>query len=398
MIDELLKPRTLWLTLLGVVIVVFPFVHEWPFFDGFVGEFRTFNATMFGVWLLVVLSMNLLTGYSGQISLGHAAVVLIGAYSTGILSQDMNIPLALAIPIAGIFTGAVGGIVIGLPAVRLTGPYLAIATFSLIITLPQILKLNLIDGWTNGANGIGISRPQPPGFFDSFLDQAQWMYYVTMSVAILMTILFWTMTRSRFGRAFVALRDSEIGAEQMGVNVPFYKALAFAISSFYAGIAGGLFFAVQTFVSPESLGFRESILFLVAIVIGGLATVLGSVFGGLFLTFQAEVISNLPDWIDSIANFVPFLGPVAELDFNKLRDVIYGSLLILTMIFFPRGLAGFIHGLVEAGPVGVWRSMRRSLSPDQLRANVDTALDRVGLRALRRPKPEEDTTTQDEHR
>lgn len=397
MIDELRRPRTLWLTLLGLVIVVFPFVHNWPFFDTYVSEFRTFNATIFGVYLLVVLSMNLLTGYSGQISLGHAAVVLIGAYSTGIMFEDMNIPLALAVPLAGIFTGAVGGIVIGLPAVRLTGPYLAIATFSLIITLPQILKLNLIDGWTNGANGIGISRPQPPGFFDSFLDERQWMYYVTMSVAIFMTILFWTLTRSRFGRAFVAVRDSEIGAEQMGVNVPFYKALAFAISSFYAGIAGGLFFAVQTFVSPESLGFRDSIFYLIAIVIGGLATVLGSVFGALFLTFQAEVISNLPDWVDSIANFVPFLGPLAEIDFNRLRDAIYGSLLILTMIFFPRGLAGFIHGLVEAGPVGVWTSMRRNLSPGQLRRNADAMIDRVGLSALRRSQPEEDTKAQDEH-
>lgn len=331
MATELLKPRTLGFALLAVVLVLFPFLHGWPVFSSFISEFRTFSATMLAVWLLVVLSMNLLTGYSGQISLGHAAVVLVGAYTAGVLFDQFSVPLPLAILLAGILTGVVGGVVIGLPAVRLAGPYLAIATFSLVITLPQILKMGGIRNLTNGSNGIRIREIQPPGLVDGFLDQAQWLYYVTMATAVFLTILAWNLLRSRIGRAFVALRDSEIAAEQMGINVPFYKALAFGISSFYAGIAGGLFFMVQAFVGPESLTFLNSILFLVAIVIGGLATMLGSIFGAFFLTFQNELIAE-------VANRVP--------EADKLRGVIYGSLLIATMILFPRGLAGFVQSLV----------------------------------------------------
>lgn len=333
----LLQPRVFWLALLAAVLIAFPFLHSWPVTGSFIGEFRTFNATMFAVWFLVAMSMNLLTGSSGQISLGHAAVVLTGAYTTGIFFDEFNIPLAISVILAGAFTGVAGGLLIGVPAVRLSGPYLAIATFSLIITMPQILKLNGVDELTNGALGIGVRPVGVPGFFDQFLDSRQWLYYVSMATAVAMAILLWNLTRSRIGRAFVALRDSEIGAEQMGVNVPLYKALAFGISSFYAGIGGGLFFAAQTFVAPESLRFNDSILFLVAIVIGGLGSLLGSVFGALFLTFQAEVISNLPDWI-------PLLDRVR--DFEQLRSVIYGSLLIGTILLFPRGLAGLTQSLL----------------------------------------------------
>jgi len=356
-VRALLQPRTLWLSLLGAALIVFPFVNDWPLFDGSIRnlgfftleitEFRTFNATMFGVWLLVAMSMNLLTGTSGQISLGHAAVVLVGAYTTGILFEEFSVPLALAVILAGVFTGIVGGVLIGLPAARLSGPYLAIATFSLILTLPQILKLNGINSWTNGALGIGIRPVGPPNLVNDFLgavtrdavsiDGRQWLYYVTIGTAIVMTVLLWNITRSRIGRAFVALRDSEIGAEQMGVNVPLYKALAFGISSFYAGIGGGLFFVVQTFVAPESLRFNDSLLFLVAVVIGGMGTILGSVFGGLFLAFQAEVISNLPDWIPGLSRIR---------DFERLNPVIYGSLLIATILAFPRGLAGLVQGIL----------------------------------------------------
>ncbi len=331
MATELLRPRTLGFALLAVVLVLFPFLHGWPVFSAFISEFRTFNATMLAVWLLVVLSMNLLTGYSGQISLGHAAVVLVGGYTAGVLFDQFGVPLPLAILLAGVFTGIVGGVIIGLPAVRLAGPYLAIATFSLVITLPQILKMGGIRIWTNGSRGINIDEVQPPGLVDGFLDQRQWLYYVTMATAVFMTILAWNLLRSRIGRAFVALRDSEIAAEQMGINVPFYKALAFGISSFYAGIAGGLYFMVVTLVTPESLTFLDSILFLVAIVVGGLATILGSIFGAFFLTFQAELI-------DELAQILP--------EAEKLRGVIYGSLLIVVMILFPRGMAGFVQTLV----------------------------------------------------
>lgn len=321
--------RIVWLGLLATFLVVFPYMHSWPFFSRYISEYRTFNLTMFGVWLLVVLGMNLLTGYSGQVSLGHAAAVLVGAYTTGVLFAQYGVPLALAVLLAAGFTGLVGGIVIGVPAVRLRGPYLAIATFAMVISLPQILKMSLFTDWTHGAVGVRVREIQPPGLVD-FLDNTQWLYYTTMFSAVVMTVLFWNLTRSRFGRAMLALRDSEIAAEQMGINVPLYKALAFGISALYAGIAGGLFFQAQAFVGPESLGFLDSLLFLVAIVLGGLGTILGSVIGALFLTFQSELINKLGDVI-----------PQAE----RLRGVIYGGLLIATILIFPRGLASFAQVL-----------------------------------------------------
>ncbi|MGB2695806.1 MAG: branched-chain amino acid ABC transporter permease [Dehalococcoidia bacterium] len=365
-------PRVFWLGLLTAFLLVFPFLHSLPVASQFITEYRTFNATMFAVWLLVVLSMNLLTGYSGQISLGHAAVVLIGAYSTGIFFDQYGLPLGLAILLAGLLTGLIGGIVIGLPAVRLAGPYLAIATFSLIITLPQILKLNLIDGWTNGARGIRIEQISPPGFVDGFLDDAQWLYYTAMTTAVLMVIIAWFLIQSPIGRAFVAVRESEIASTAAGINVPFYKALAFAISSLYAGVAGGLFFMVQGFVSPESMGFFDSILFLVAVVIGGLGTILGSVFGALFLTFQAELISKLGSVI-----------PEAQ----TLRGAIYGAILIVTMVAFPRGVAGFVQRLPGWISSGAWRSFGKG---DFTAKRFQNVLSLLGMERLGRSKSNDD--------
>ncbi len=351
MTPNILKRKALWFFLLALLLVVFPFLHDWPFFTLFIGEFRTFNATMFGVWLIILLGMNLLTGYSGQLSLGHAALVLISAYFTAILSQQYGFPIWGAVVLSGGITGILGGVVIGIPAARLRGPYLAIATFGLMIAMPQILKINGLTQWTKGSYGISGDRVNAPGFIDGFVDSGQWLYFVTMFVAVIMTILFWNLIRSRVGRAFVALRNSEIGAEQMGVDVPRHKSLAFGISSLYAGFGGGLFFVVQGFVSPDSLGFFDSIFFLIAIVIGGLGSILGSFIGAFFLTFQAEGVSELAGVIPGV---------------DDLRNVIFGGFLIVVIILFPRGIAGFIQGrsgrswgrILEL-PRQVWDSLRR---------------------------------------
>ena len=345
---DLLKHRRMWLLSLTALLVVFPFLHDWPFFSLFIGEFRTFNATMFAVWLLILLGMNLLTGYSGQVSLGHAGLVLISAYMTAILSQQYSFPLPGAIVLSAALTAVIGVLLIGVPAVRLRGPYLAIATFGMMIALPQILKIQGLTRWTNGALGISGGQVEPPAFMAAVLDSRDWLYYVTIAAAVFMTVLFLNLTRSRVGRAFVALRDSEIGAEQMGVDVPRHKALAFGISSLYAGLGGGLFFAVQGFVSPESLSFIDSIFFLVAIVIGGLGSVLGSIFAALFLTFQAEVISEL-------AGVIPGAG--------DLRNVMFGGALILSIILFPKGVAGFVQGNLGWTMARIWASWRELWVP-----------------------------------
>ncbi len=351
---SLLRPRTLGIVLLAALLIVFPFLHTWPFVEGFIGPFRTFQATMFAVWLVAVLGMNLLTGYSGQISLGHAALVAVGAYFTAILFTQAGFPLGFAILVAGLATGVMGGVVIGVPAVRLSGPYLAIATFSLMVALPQILKMDIevaglsldLAQWTKGTRGISVGEIQPPAAIDGLVDQRQWLYYVSMLPAVVMTFLAWNLIRSRIGRAFVALRDSEIAAEQLGINVRLYKALAFGISSCFAGVAGGLFVMAQSIISPGSMDVLLSINFLIAIVLGGLATILGSIIGALYLTFQGELVSTFAPPISRLAP-----GQVVS-DAETLRGVIFGSLLIITIISFPRGLAGVAHGLVRSGPGG----------------------------------------------
>lgn len=351
---SLLRPRILGIVLLAVLLVVFPFLHTWPFFGGFMGPFRTFQATMFAVWLVVVLGMNLLTGYSGQISLGHAALVAVGAYITAILFTQAGFPLGFAILVAGLGTGVMGGVIIGVPAVRLSGPYLAIATFSLIVALPQILKLDIevaglsldLTQWTNGTRGISVGEIQPPEMLDGLVDERQWLYYVSMLPAVIMALVAWNLARSRIGRAFVALRDSEIAAEQLGINVRLYKALAFGISSCFAGVGGGMFVMAQSIISPGSMDLLLSINFLIAIVLGGLATMLGSIIGAIYLTVQGELVST---FAPPIAGLAP--GQLVN-DPETLRGVIFGSLLIITIVSFPRGLAGVAHGLVRSGPGG----------------------------------------------
>ena len=364
MIETLLRPRALGIALLAALLIVFPFLHTWPFFEGFIGPFRTFQAATFAYWLVILLGMNLLTGYSGQISLGHAALVAVGAYITAILFDQYAVPLGLGVLVAGLATGVMGGVIIGVPAVRLSGPYLAIATFSLVIALPQILKMDIdvaglhldLTQWTKGTRGISVGEIQAPGLVDGLVDARQWLYYASMLTAVIMTILAWNLMRSRIGRGFIAVRDSEIAAQQMGVNVRLYKALAFGISSCFAGVGGGLFVMAQGVISPGSMDVLTSINFLVAIVIGGLATILGSIFGAVYLTFQGELISKLAP---QIARLVP---EQLVQDPKTLRGVIFGSILVITIVSFPRGLAGATHNLLR------WGSGRRAGPPDLRRS------------------------------
>ncbi len=375
--ETLLRPKTLGFVLLAAVLIVFPFLHTWPFFGGLIGPFRTFQAASCAYWLVILLGMNLLTGYSGQVSLGHAALVAVGAYITAILLDQYSVPLGFAILVAGLATGVLGGFIVGLPAVRLSGPYLAIATFSLIVALPQVLKMDIevaglsidVTQWTKGTRGISIGEIHPPGAVDGLFDQRQWLYYMAIIPAVIMTILAWNLHRSRIGRAFVALRDSEVAAEQMGVNVRLYKALAFGISSCFAGVGGGMFLMAQGVISPGSMDVLTSINFLIAIVIGGLATILGSVIGAIYLTFQGELISNLGP---EIARVVP---EQLVQDPETLRGVIFGSILVITIISFPRGLAGGIYNLLR------WGSGPRAGPPD-LRKSL-TGLRAVALARLR---------------
>ena len=305
------------------------------------GTYRTYQASMIAMWVIVALGLNILTGYNGQISLGHGAFVAAGGYTSAILMVDYGWPFPVTIILGGFIAGTVG-FLIGIPALRLTGPYLGIATLGLALATPQILKK--YDGLTHGTQGInvrtevgdqvGVLADFMHDVFGIHLNNDQWIYFVALFIAVVMTVLAINIVRSRIGRAFVAIRDSEIAAQAMGISVPRYKTMAFAISAFYAGIAGGTYAQVVGYVSPESFNFLLSINFLTTIVVGGLASILGSVLGAAGLV----VVPELP----GIVEFIPGAGLPAELSW-----AFYGAALILVMIFAPYGLAGLFHRFVR---------------------------------------------------
>jgi len=365
-----LRPRVLGLILLLVVVAVFPYLYTWPFFGGFLDEFRTFQATRFGLWLIILLGLNLLTGYSGQISLGHAALVAIGAYVAAVLINDgfmgQNVPVAVAVLTAGVSTGMLA-FLLGAPALRLSGPYLAIATLAMIIALPQILKLESISfagqdinldvaHWTGGVQGLLLDRPKSPGSLDGLVSDRQWLYYEVMVPAVIMTAMAANLARSRVGRAFIAIRDTEVGAEHMGVNLALYKMTAFGLSGLYAGVGGGLFAYTEAFMSPDSFEVIKSITMLVAIVLGGLASIVGTVFGALFMAFQNEIVDAISGLIPSIDILKGYL-PTTKSDFERLRGAVYSVPLIIFIIFAPGGLAGLVRQVGNSAPTW-WQGAR----------------------------------------
>jgi branched-chain amino acid transport system permease protein len=369
----LLRPGILGLILLLVVLAAFPYLYTWPFFSSFLSPFRTFQVTRFALWLIILLGLNLLTGYSGQISLGHAALVAVGAYVAAVLMTQgfmgHSVPIAVAVLAAGLFTGGLG-FLLGAPALRLSGPYLAIATFAMIIALPQILKLETVSfagqeihvnmaRWTGGVQGLLLDRPKPPDSLKNLVTDREWLYYEVMVPALIMTAMAWNLTRSRIGRAFIALRDAEVAAEHMGINLSLYKMTAFALSGLYAGVGGALFAYNEAFISPDSFEIIKSITMVVAIVLGGLASITGTVFAALFMAFQNEIVDGLSRLIREIPSLSALQGyvPTTASDFEKLRGAVYSIPLMILIIFAPGGVAGLIQQLGGAMPTW-WQGWR----------------------------------------
>lgn len=275
------------------------------------------------IYAIVALGLNLLIGFAGQVSLGHAGFLAIGAYASALLTQRLGWPFILALPTAGLVTGAVG-FLLGLPALRLSGPYLALVTLGFGLAIPQ---LALWRGDLTGGAG-GLRELPPAALLGLELRSEQTFYYLALAVISLLTLLAYNLVNSHTGRAFVAIRDSEIAAQAMGVDLVRYKTMVFAVSAFYAGIAGSLYAHLIRFISPESFTVFLSVEFLTMIVVGGLGSVPGSIVGALFLTALPELFSRLP----------------LLKDFKNLFIVVFGAILILTMLYFPRGLAGAWSG------------------------------------------------------
>lgn len=283
----------------------------------FVTGFRLFQFTQVLIYAIALLGLNLLTGYNGQFSLGHGAFYGIGAYTSAIMIDRWGIGYGWTIPTAGIVCLIVG-FLFGRPALRLEGLYLALATFSLALAVPQVLKY--FEEWTGGSQGIVLSKPKAPLHLP--LTEDQWLYFLTLAVTIVLFVLAANLLGGRTGRAIVAIRDNHIAAEAMGVNNALYKSTIFGVSAAYTGMAGALSAIVVAFVAPDSFDVFLSITLLTGIVIGGFGTISGAIYGALFIQF-------VPNWAQDISKAAPW--------------AIFGLFLIGFMYVMPRGIAGFVH-------------------------------------------------------
>ncbi|MBN9490786.1 MAG: branched-chain amino acid ABC transporter permease [Alphaproteobacteria bacterium] len=321
-----------WLAVLIALSIVIPLLH--PVLPDLVSNYRLFLVSTMIIASIAVLGLNLLTGFNGQISLGHSAFYAVGAYTAAILMDKLDCPYYLTLPAAAILSFIVGYL-FGLPALRLEGHYLALATFALALSVPQILKYKWLEGLTGGVQGIVLSKPEVP--FGLPLTEDQWLYYYCL---IVMLILYWAaanILKSRSGRAMMAIRDYHIAADTMGIDTSLYKTVTFGISAAYTGIAGALSASAIAFVAPDSFSFFLSIKFLIGLVVGGVGSLTGSVIGGIFYVLvdnSAQALST-------------FVKNELGLQFDLSAYTVFGILLIVLMYLMPMGIAGGLFAVIR---------------------------------------------------
>lgn len=283
-----------------------------------VQTFVVFQTTMILIYAIAIIGLNLLTGFNGQLSLGHAAFYGMGAYTAAILIESFGVPYFLTVPAAAIVC-FVFGFAFGLPALRLEGIYLALATFALSVATPQLLKFSVFEGWTGGVQGLVIDKPSPPSFLPISADQ--WLYFFTLAVTVILYIVARNLAKTRTGRALLAIRDNPVAAGSMGINNSMYKALTFGVSALYTGVAGSLGAIVVQFVAPDSFTIYMSVALLVGLVVGGVGWLPGAFFGAAFILL-------VPNLAESVS--------------KGLSGATYGVILIVLMLVMPGGFAGLL--------------------------------------------------------
>jgi branched-chain amino acid transport system permease protein len=318
----------------------------------FTSEFRLGQFTYVGIYFVALLGLNILTGYSGQITLGHAAFMAIGGYTTALLILGRSgfellghqashilpqhgMRAVFTIPIAGLVAGAIG-ILFGIPALRLAGVSLALATLAVAVSLPAVAKR--FEHLTGGGGGLSLPLPHAP--FGWHISTPHWLYYEAWVCAGILFVVAWLLVRGRVGRAWRAIRDGEIAAVSSGVSPAVYKTLAFGISAAYAGVAGALFAIQVSYINPDTFPVTLSLLLLASVVIGGLSSLSGVIVGALVLEF-------LPIYAQS--------PPVLHLHFAKQAGpVVFGVTLMLIVLLLPGGAASLIGRVTR--PVRAWTS------------------------------------------
>jgi len=290
-------------------------------------DFQAQQAAYVGIYAIALVGLNILTGYTGQMSLGHGAFMAVGGYTTAILMTDHGVKDLWTIPIAAVVAGA-AGFLFGLPALRLTGLYLALATFAIAVATPAVIKK--FGGFTGGGSGknlFGIpgltGGIAPVHVLGWKLNFNNWLYYLCWTIALVLYVAAWLLLRGRTGRAFRAVRDSQTAALASGISLARYKTLAFAVSAAYAGVAGSLYAIATTYVNPDTFPVQLSIFLLVGVVVGGLGSLVGLIAGAVFIEF-------LPLWAQDVSK-----SPGAP-------GVIYGVILIGVIFLLPTGAAGLL--------------------------------------------------------
>jgi branched-chain amino acid transport system permease protein len=269
----------------AALLVVLPFV---------LSEFRTVQLATVGAYFIAILGLDVLTGQSGQISLGHGAFMAVGGYTSAILMADHGVRDLWTIPIAAVVAGGIG-LLAGIPALRLSGLYLALATFGIAIVLPTILKK--FDHFTGGSTGVTLfGRPTQSGHGAGYagLTNDTWLYALTWTLGVLLFLVAWWLVSSRFGRSLRAVRDSELAATASGLNRSTYKVAAFGVSAAYAGVAGSLFAINVAYVSPDTYPIELSLFLLVGAVVGFFGSIWGAVLGALLLQFRPDLVGVIP--------------------------------------------------------------------------------------------------------
>jgi branched-chain amino acid transport system permease protein len=331
--------------LLVVAVVLAPLVST---------HYRTYQLAFVAIYLIALLGLNILTGFTGQISLGHGAFMGVGAYATTILVVDHGWNNLLTLPIAGIAAG-LAGIAFGLPATRFAGPYLALATFAIPLSFIGLLKR--FPHFTGGT--LGKQLPSVHSQFGISANSSLWLYGVSWVVALAMFLFAFLLVRGRFGRALRSVRDSEIAATASGVSTAGVKTLAFGISAFFCGVAGGLFAIAVTYVNPDTFPIDLSILLLVGIVLGGAGSLSGMIFGALFVEFIR--ITWGPALLDlfSQVHHINTRAPGSSL-------VVYGVVLLLVLYVAPAGAAGLVRRIVTGkAAVAAWAKQGQTPTEEQ---------------------------------
>jgi branched-chain amino acid transport system permease protein len=286
----------------------------------FVKNFIIFQMTMWLIYAIAVLALNILTGGSGQFSLGQSAFYALGAYTSAILMEHAGINYALTLPVSGVICFA-AGFLFGQPALRLSGVYLALATFALATAMPQLLKLGVLETWTGGVQGLVVTKPDAP--FGLPLSQDMWLYYFTLAISIGIYLASVNLLKSRSGRAMMAIRDNEIAASAMGVDVALYKTLAFGVSAGITGVAGGLGAIAVQFVAPDGYTIQLAVALFLGMVVGGVGWLPGSLAGSAFIVF----VPNIAEGIS-----------------KGLSGAVFGVILIVIIFLVPHGARQVAYG------------------------------------------------------